>query len=87
MGRASKEEMKVVRAEAAERLRALATHIEQGLILLGREEFKVPEEVRLEIKADTDELDVELKWRPSASLEEERRDEEKQTRSEHASPR
>lgn len=62
MGIASKEKLKVARTEAVERLRALAGQLEHGLVHLGDIELRVPEEVRLEIKADSDELEIDVKW-------------------------
>ncbi len=66
MGTKPKEKMKLARTEAVERLRALANDLERGSIMLGDQAFSVPDEVRLEVKAEQDELEVELKWKAAA---------------------
>ena len=65
MGSASKEKTKLSRVEAVERLRALASQIEEGAILFGGEAIEVPEQVRLELKADSGDFEIELKWKPA----------------------
>lgn len=62
MGSARKEQSKVARAEAVQRLRALAGELERGKVVVGGKELEVPDHVRLEIKADRDELGIELEW-------------------------
>ncbi len=71
--------MELTRAEAARRLGTLAEQIEQGTIVIGEEAFPVPESVRLEIKAGSEELEIELEWE---AAEEEETEEEQEDRSE-----
>ena len=63
MGSASKEKVELARAEAAERLQALGTQLSEGTIRLGDASFLVPDHVALEIEADEDEFEIEIKWR------------------------
>ena len=63
MGSTSKEKMTLTRAEVVKRLQTLAEQIKQGTIMLENKKVEVPEKVRLEIKADREELEVELKWK------------------------
>lgn len=67
-----------------QRLQTLATQLEQGTIFLGDEAFPAPEQVRLEVKAGSKELDIELGWK--ASAREERSEQERRTRPEEHAP-
>jgi amphi-Trp domain-containing protein len=66
MGNPSKEKVRVARTEAVQRLQTLAKQLETGTIRLGGQTFQVPEHVGLEMKADRDEFDIELKWKAPA---------------------
>lgn len=59
----SKEKTSIARTEAVQRLQTLAKQIEGGMVRLGDASYKVPEQVRFEVKADREELDIELKWK------------------------
>lgn len=68
-GGTGKEKLTLTRAEAVKRLQGLADQIKLGTIMLENKKVDVPEKVRLEIKADRDELEVELKWKELAAKE------------------
>jgi amphi-Trp domain-containing protein len=81
----SKQRLNVTRADAARRLQTLAKELEEGTLRLGDKTFPIPEQMRLSIKADSDELEIELKW--VAADVQARSDEEEQTLTEEqASP-
>lgn len=67
MATPTKENVSIARAEAVQRLQTLAKQIESGMFRLGETSYKVPEQVRLEVKADREELEIELKWRGEKS--------------------
>ncbi len=75
----TREKMELTRAEAAQRLATLAEQVEQGTIVIGEETFPVPETVRLEIKAASEELEIELEWE---AVEEEENEEDQEDRRE-----
>lgn len=58
----SKERVDVSRTEAVQRIRALLDQLGQGSVTVGDRTFQVPEQIHLEMKAEADELDFELKW-------------------------
>jgi amphi-Trp domain-containing protein len=58
----SKEKMSIARKEAVLQLQNLTKQIETGTFKFGDKSFKVPDHVRLEVKADKEELEIELKW-------------------------
>jgi amphi-Trp domain-containing protein len=62
MATPSKEKMSIARTEAVQRLQSLTKQIETGTFKLGDKSYKVPDHVRLEVKADKEELEIELKW-------------------------
>jgi amphi-Trp domain-containing protein len=62
MATPSKEKMSIARTEAVQRLQSLTKQIETGTFNLGDKSYKVPDHVRLEVKADKEELEIELKW-------------------------
>jgi amphi-Trp domain-containing protein len=59
----SKEKVSIARIEAVQRLQTLARQIETGTVRLGETLYKVPEQVRLEVKGERGELEIELKWK------------------------
>ena len=67
MGDSSKEKLNLGRGDAAQRLHDLAEQLSHGTIRLGNQQFQVADQVRLEVKADKDELEIEVKWRPQSS--------------------
>ena len=71
----SKEKLNVARIEAVQRLHTMANQLEEGTVRLGDKSFKVPDRVSLEIKAESGELEFELKWK-GAPKEEQKRSEE-----------
>jgi amphi-Trp domain-containing protein len=62
MATPSREKTSIARMEAVQRLQNLTKQIETGMFNLGDKSYKVPEQVRLEVKADREELEIELKW-------------------------
>jgi amphi-Trp domain-containing protein len=62
MAAPTKEKKSIARSEAVQRLQSLTKQIETGTFNLGDKSYKVPEQVRLEVKADREELEIELKW-------------------------
>jgi amphi-Trp domain-containing protein len=58
----TREKMLLPRAEVAQKLLALAGELERGAVVFQNRKIPVADHVRLEIKADADELEVELKW-------------------------
>lgn len=63
-----KEKVSIARIEAVHRLQTLAKQIETGTVRLGDSSYKVPDQVRLEVKADRDELEIELKWKEKGAI-------------------
>ncbi len=59
----NKEKVSIARVEAVQRLQTLARQIETGTVRLGETLYKVPEQVRLEVKGERGELEIELKWK------------------------
>ncbi len=52
------------RAQAVQRIRMLADQIELGIVLLGDHAYEIPDQVELELEAENDEFEIELKWKP-----------------------
>ncbi len=68
MSHAIKQKVHLGRSEAVERLHGLADQISSGTLRLGEKELQVPDELRFEIKAEEDELDIGLVWKPAPVL-------------------
>ena len=58
-----KKEINLERAEVARRIHNLAEEVSRGTIRMGEKSIQVPDQVRIEMKAEKDEFDIELKWR------------------------
>lgn len=63
MATTTKEKLELGRMEAVQRLHTVAKQIEDGKILLGDKAFKIPERIQFEIKGESEELGIELKWK------------------------
>ena len=62
-----KEEIQVTRAEAVQRILTVLEQLQRGTVVLGDKTFRIPEQLVLELEADGQELEIELKWKPSAT--------------------
>ncbi len=62
-----KEKSTVTRAEAVQRILTVLEQLRQGTVVLGNETLRIPEQVLLELEADGEELEIELKWEPRAA--------------------
>lgn len=75
----AKEKVKLTRAEAAQRIETFLEQLKQGAVTVEDETIAVPEQVRLEVEAKSDGIEVELEWETSA---EERSDADAEERTE-----
>jgi amphi-Trp domain-containing protein len=66
MGSARKEKLSLSRADAVQRLQRLARELDEGALHFRHEAFAVPDQVRLSIKAERGEFEIELKWEAPA---------------------
>lgn len=62
-----KQEIPMTRAEAVQRIQALLEQLQKGSVVLGDKTFPIPEQLLLELEADDEEFEIELKWRPPAA--------------------